>query len=139
MIFQTYEKMCQLMFVGGDDDYLFSHAFLTMEWNLMARSDNFMNMHLNHAQWQDYCLLFFFGKYKRRQNVNSSDKPWHVYSNPNSLHIFPVLSLTKYVCSNPDFLQYIYPFFQENLNMNNSLIYFTKASVKTRIYLKSWA
>ena len=137
MIFQTYEKMCQLMFVGGDDEYLFSHAFITIEWNLMARSDNFMNMHLNHAQWQDYCLLFFFGKYKRRQNVNSSDKPWHVYSNPNSPHLFPVLCLAKYLLSHPDLLQDVSPIFPGDYQYERFINIFTKSSVKTRIYLKS--
>ena len=30
MRFQTYEKMWKLLYVGGDDDYLFAHTFLTM-------------------------------------------------------------------------------------------------------------
>ena len=31
MQFQTYEKMCELLYVGGDDEYIFAHTFLTME------------------------------------------------------------------------------------------------------------
>ena len=53
IIFQTYEKMCELIYVGGDDDYLFAHTFITMEWDLMARSDNCVNMNLNIFQCQD--------------------------------------------------------------------------------------
>ena len=45
-----------------DDEYLFSHEFLTMEWDFIARTDNGVIMYVNHVQWQDDCLLFFFGK-----------------------------------------------------------------------------
>ena len=61
MSFRTYDKMCGLLYVGVDDEYLFAHKFLTMEWNLTARGDNCVNMRLNHVQRQDDCLLFFFG------------------------------------------------------------------------------
>ena len=48
--FQTYEKMCELLYVGGDNEYLFVYKFLTMEWNIITRIDNCVNMHLNHVQ-----------------------------------------------------------------------------------------
>ena len=60
MSFSVYENMCKNLYEGDDDEYLFAHSFLTMEWNLMARADNCVNMHVNHVQWQDDCLLFFF-------------------------------------------------------------------------------
>ena len=53
MSVQTYEKMCELLYVGGDNNYLFAHRFITMEWNLTARSDNCVHTHLNHLHWQD--------------------------------------------------------------------------------------
>ena len=62
MSFSVYENMCKILYEGDDDDYLFAYAFLTMECNLMARADNCVNVHVNHVQWQDDCLLFFFGK-----------------------------------------------------------------------------
>ena len=58
----VYENMCKILYEGDGDEYLFTHAFLTMEWNLMAGSDNCVNMHVNHVQLKDDCLLFFFGK-----------------------------------------------------------------------------
>jgi hypothetical protein len=48
MSFAVYSTMCNLMYHGGDDEYLFAHCFLTLEWNLMARSDNCVNMGINH-------------------------------------------------------------------------------------------
>ena len=62
MRFSVYENMCKNLYEGDDDEYLFAHAFLKMEWNLTARADNCVNMHVNHEKWQDYCLLFFFEK-----------------------------------------------------------------------------
>ena len=61
MSFSVYENMCKNLYEGYDDEYLFAHAFLTMECNLMVRADNCVNMHVKHVQWQDDCLLFFFG------------------------------------------------------------------------------
>ena len=77
----------------------------TMEWNLIARADNCINMHVNHVQWQDDCLLFFFGKKKKNQTGDASDRPWHVYSNPNSPHLCPVLAIAKYLLTHLDLLQ----------------------------------
>ena len=48
--FSVYENMCKILYEGDDDEYLFAHAFLTMELNLMARADNCVNMHVNHVQ-----------------------------------------------------------------------------------------
>ena len=62
MSFSVHENMCKNLYEGDDDEYLFAHTFLTMEWNLMARADNCVNMHVNHVQLQDDCLLLFFGK-----------------------------------------------------------------------------
>jgi hypothetical protein len=48
MSFAVYSTMCNLMYHGGDDEYLFAHCFLTLEWNLMAtRSDNCVNTGIN--------------------------------------------------------------------------------------------
>ena len=63
--FSVYENMCKILYKGDDDEYLFAHVFLTMKWNFKARDDNCVNMHVNHVQWQDDCLLFFFGKQKK--------------------------------------------------------------------------
>ena len=62
MSVSVYENMCKNLYEGDDDEYLFAHAFLTMEWNLMAKADNCVNMHVNYVQWQDDCLLFFVEK-----------------------------------------------------------------------------
>ena len=62
MSFSVNENMCKNLYKGDDDEYLFAHKFLKMNWNLMTRADNCVNMHVNHVQWKDDCLLVLFGK-----------------------------------------------------------------------------
>ena len=33
--FEVYKRLCEELFNGKGDDFLFARAFLTMEWNLM--------------------------------------------------------------------------------------------------------
>ena len=72
MSFSVYENMCKILYEGDDDEYLFAHEFLTMDWNLMERSDNCVNINVNHVQWQDVCLLFFLGR-KKRLEMHQTD------------------------------------------------------------------
>ena len=97
--------MSEILYKGNGEsrsDYLFAHAFLTLEWNLMARSDNCLRMHVSHVQWYGDSLQFFFGTHKRSQTGENSSEPWHVYANPENPFICPILALSKYVFANPD-------------------------------------
>eukprot|EP00957_Ditylum_brightwellii_P192006 14616942-Ditylum_brightwellii.AAC.1 len=51
MLFEVYNRLCKLLFQGEVDDYLFAHAVLTLDWNLLAWSDNCFGMAVNHVQW----------------------------------------------------------------------------------------
>ena len=64
MSFEVYKLMCRKMITSEADDAIFAHLFLVLEWNLMARSNNYKNMHLSHIEWRNDCLVFFFGKSK---------------------------------------------------------------------------
>ena len=121
MTFDVYNKMCEIMYIGEDKEYLFGYAFLTMEWNLMAQSDNYVLMSINNVQFQDDALIFYFGKSKRNPYGLDSEKPWHVYSNPLVPHICPILALTKYTLSHPDLLQDGCPLFQGKLQYERFL------------------
>ena len=48
MIYEVYKKLCELLFEGEVDDYSFTHVFLTLEWNLLARSNKCLAMNVNH-------------------------------------------------------------------------------------------
>ena len=38
--FKIYKKLCEELYKGKCEDYMFAHAFLTMEWSLMTISEN---------------------------------------------------------------------------------------------------
>ena len=95
MSFEVYKILCEEQYNGKSDDHFFSHALLTMEWNLMVRSDNCVNMHVRHIQWRLNRLIYYFGTSIGNQTGDRSNNPWHVYSNPKNPTIFPVLALAK--------------------------------------------
>ena len=101
MSFQVYEKLCELMMESEDDEFIFGHCFLTLEWNLMARSDNVVHSHVNHLEWRDDCLLYYILRSKGDQEGSLSSDPWHVYANPMKPDICPILALGKYLLANP--------------------------------------
>ena len=43
MVWDVYELTCKLMQEGKVDDFVFEHCFLTLEWNLIARSENLIS------------------------------------------------------------------------------------------------
>ncbi len=47
-----------------DEEYIFARAFLTLEWNLMARSENVVHAHILHVHWEEDCIVFCFVKSK---------------------------------------------------------------------------
>ena len=53
MTFECYKLLCQKFFEGKNDEYLFSLLFLTLELNLMSRSDNIVNLALSDFEWSD--------------------------------------------------------------------------------------
>ena len=99
MIFEVYKRLREELYKVKGEDYLFAHAFFTMEWNLMARSDNCVNMHVQHIQWRSYYLSFCFGTLKGNQTGERSNDTWHVYSNPKNPTVFPVLGIAKCLLS----------------------------------------
>ena len=99
MIFEVYKRLREELYKVKGEDYLLEHSLLTMEWNLMARSDNCANMHVQHIQWRSDCLSFCFGTLKRNQTRERSNDTWHVYSNPKNPTVFPVLGIAKCLLS----------------------------------------
>ena len=104
MSFDVYKRLCEEPYNGKGDEHFFSHALLTMEWNIMTGSDNFFNMHVQHIQWSSDSFIYYFGTLKGNQTGDRANDPWHVYSNPKNPTIFPVLALAKYFFSHPGIL-----------------------------------
>ena len=84
MSYEVYKKLCKLLSEGEGDDYALAHVFITLEWNLLARSDKFLTMNVNHVQWDNDSLVFYFSKTKGDQSGYKPGDPWHIYLNPNN-------------------------------------------------------
>ena len=104
MSFEVYKRLCETLFFSEETEDVFCHLFLVLEWNLMARSENCLQMSLTHIQWKNDSLIFFFGKTKRNQEGDGNHHPWHVYSNPFEPAICPVLALGRYILTYPNIL-----------------------------------
>ena len=78
MSYEGYKKLCEFIFEGEGDDDAFIHLFLTLEWNLLTRSDNCIIIHINHVQWENDSLVFYFDKTKGEQSGDKSGDPWHL-------------------------------------------------------------
>ncbi len=72
---------------------IFSHVFLLLSWNLMARC--VYNV-FNHISWNMDALTIVFPKHKGDQEGTFAF-PKHVYANPNEPSICPILALAIYI------------------------------------------
>ena len=54
----------------------------------MARSNNCVNMNVNHIQWRSDSLVYYFGTSKGNQTGDTPNDPWRGYSNPKNPTIF---------------------------------------------------
>ena len=103
MGFNVYKskRVCKLMMKEDYEEFTFASVFLTLEWNLMARSENAVDSHILHVHWEEYCLVFRFVKSKGDQMGQNHNQEWHVYANLHNPAICPVLALACYIFSNP--------------------------------------
>ena len=104
MSFACYKLLCSKFFEGKKDEYLFALVFLTLEWNLIARSDNIVNLGLSDFEWSDDSLVVYLKKSKTDQEGANGKTPFHLYANPENPEICPVLALGLYLVNNPGLL-----------------------------------
>ena len=104
MTFEAYELMCNLLLKEKDEAYVFAHLYLTLEWNLMSRSENVNDCHAENIIWLDDALGFHFPKSKTDQLGKRGDAVWHVYANPGNPAVCPILALARYLFSFPGIL-----------------------------------
>ena len=104
MSFACYKLLCKKFFEGKKDEYLFALVFLTLEWNLIARADNIVNLALSDFEWSDDSLVVYLKKSKTDQEGANGKTPFHIYANPLNPEICPVLALGLYLVNNPGLL-----------------------------------
>ncbi len=73
-----YKKICKLFMKEEGEEFIFVRAFLTLEGNLMARSENVVQAHILYVHWEDDCLVFCIVKSKGNHTGRNCDQEWHV-------------------------------------------------------------
>lgn len=80
--YSVYERACKQMLVLNDGG--FAHLFLTVQWNLMCRSQSVESIHTGHISNEDDSVGLVFHKSKANQDGRGPKDPRHVYTNPFS-------------------------------------------------------
>ena len=52
---------------GTNNEFIFAHAFLTLERKLMCHADNLVSLNVNHIGWEDDLLLCNLAKAEHGQ------------------------------------------------------------------------
>ena len=83
----------------------------------MKRAENCVIAKKNHISFDEDALVFAFAKTKGNQTSDEFG-PWHVYANPKTLWICPVLAMARYLFCFPDALRGDAPLFEGTSQYN---------------------
>ena len=97
--FQEYGKLCELLLECEGDS--FAYLFLVLESNIIARSGNVVDSHVEKMYIENDALVFQFAKTKCNQTGKNADQLRHVYATPKNPATCPFLTLARYLLSNP--------------------------------------
>ena len=104
MSFECYNLLCKKFFEGDKDEFIFAHTFLLLEWNLMARADNIVNLNVNDLEWDGDSLVVHMKRSKTDQEGANGKTGFHCYFNSLFPHLNLGLGLGMYLLSNPGIL-----------------------------------
>ena len=79
MGFECLKLLCEKFYEGRNDEYHFAHLFLLLEWNLIARSDNIVHLHVNDFEWKSDSLLIYLKQSKHDQEGQNGKTPFHIF------------------------------------------------------------
>ncbi|KAH9095362.1 hypothetical protein LEN26_017811 [Aphanomyces euteiches] len=94
--FSLFKLICKEMLRTGGKDIIFCHLFLVLTWNLMCWAGNGETIHFAHMAWHEDALAIQFGHMKNDQEGERPKDPRHVYANPKSPDVCPILTLGVY-------------------------------------------
>ena len=106
MTFKCYKFLCSKLLATGLPEDIFALCFLTLQWNLMSRSESTEALTLNNMRWEEDHMKVYFPKHKSDQHGLTSSEPRHVYSNPLDPNICPIRALGAYLIAFPDILNH---------------------------------
>jgi len=80
---------------------IFGWCFLSLSWNLMARSHSVGNIMLQHIEWKEDCMIIVFAKHKGDQTGDGLSNDKHVYANPLCAESCPILAIAILIFCTP--------------------------------------
>jgi hypothetical protein len=95
--FWMYEMICTAMLQEGTKDCVFAHLFLTFTWNLICRAGNASSIRFAHMTWREDALAIYFAHMKNDQEGERPRDARHIYANPITPSVCPLLSLGIYL------------------------------------------
>lgn len=99
--FQLYRLLAEKFLKACGKQFVFSHLFHIICWNLMCRAGNAVSICWDHLIWENDSLGIYFCHMKNDQTGERPKDPRHVYANPLIPEICPILSLAIYLSTNP--------------------------------------
>jgi integrase len=75
---------------------IFSHLYLLLCWNLIARCVSVGSLMYNHVSWENDSMVIVFPSHKGDQEGRNA-LPKHIYANTAEPHICPILSFAVYI------------------------------------------
>ena len=102
MSFQCYRLTCQLLVEDGSAEAVSALAFLTLQWNLIARAETVGLINFSQLSWENDHLKIFFPKHKSDQIGLTKDEARHIYSNPLMPEVCPIRAMAAYALTFPE-------------------------------------
>ena len=97
MSFATYELACELLIEEGSAESIFTLLWLTLQWNLIARSEAVEMISFNQMKWDSDHLKIYIAKHKSDPLGENKDEPRHVYTNPVRPTVCPIRAMSSYL------------------------------------------
>lgn len=99
--FEVYRALCKWLLEDESNESIFGHCFLTLTWNLMCRSKNTVYIQREHIGWIGDAMTVQFAHTKTDREGKGARLKRHLYANPYMPEICAVVSVARYLCSNP--------------------------------------
>jgi hypothetical protein len=97
MTVAVYEFLCKAMFESKKPEHIFAHTFTALDWNLMKRAENVVDVKIAHISFSNDALVFIFSKSKSQQDgAEEFLGPWYVYANPQKPWLCPILAIARF-------------------------------------------
>ena len=104
MTFGAYHFTCHNLVQSGTPEDIFTLCFLTLQWNLISRTESTEMISINNLRWEDDHLKVFFPRHKLDQAGLTSRDPRHIYANPYDPVVCPIQALSSYLMCYPGVL-----------------------------------